>query len=273
MLSSHGIEIETFEIVAQDRALRKRVKKAVARGVALLIIGGGDGAMATAVDGLANTATVLGVLPLGTGNSFAKTLAIPSDVVRAVEIIAAGRATHVDLGTANGKHFANFATVGLSAEIAENASHALKAVIGAAAYVAAGFGPFLSSRPFRAKIAYDGAKLVVSTQQMVIASGRYFGSHPVTPDASIRDGRLAFFTTTGVSRLAVARMYVAFALGLQNRLPDAYSLSAREISIRTSSRQAVSIDGNPFGTTPVRFGIAPRALRVMVPSEFADAVE
>ena len=268
LFASREIEVDAFELVPDERALRKRARKAVKRGAGILVVGGGDGSMASAVDVLAHAETILGVLPLGTGNSFAQTLSIPTELEQAVDVIAAGRAARVDLGCANGRYFANFATVGLSAEIADNAPHALKRFIGPAAYLAGGIVPFFRHGAFRAKINYDGKKRTIATHQIVVASGRYFGRAPVTPDASIRSGSLALFTTTGISRVALARMYVSFWFGLQTRLPDAVALSARAIEIRASPKQLVSIDGNPLGKTPVAFRVAPAALRVFVPPSF-----
>ena len=171
----------------------------------------------------------------------------------------------------NGTHFVNFATIGLSAEIADRVPNVLKKILGRLAYAVGGVGSFVSHRPFRAKIRHDGGKNDFHTQQIVIASGRFFGHQPVTPDASIVDRRLSFFTTTGVSYFEVARMYVAFGLGLQTRLPDALAFSSRGIVVKASPRQLVSIDGRTLGKTPARFGIAPRALRVCVPAGFDDA--
>ncbi len=267
-LRARGIEPDGIERCTNERGLRKRAKRAVRDGVEVLIVGGGDGSMTTAADVLAHQETALGILPMGTGNSFALTLGMSNDVGAALDVIAGGRVERVDLGKAGNRHFANFAVVGLSAEIAENAPSALKPVIGPAAYVVGGIVPFLRHRPFRARVRYDGGKLKFETHQIVIASGRFFGKTPVTPDATITDGRLTFFATQGATRLDAARTYLAFGIGTQTLLPNAIFFSATKIVLETSRRQVVSIDGNELGSTPVRFGIAPRALRVLVPASF-----
>ncbi len=271
MLEARGIDVDAFVVAKDEAVLRKTLKKFRKSGVTLAIVGGGDGAMTVAADVLAHTKCALGVLPLGTGNSFALTLGIDDALEKAIDVIAAQRIVEIDLGTVNGTHFANFATIGLSAEIADRAPHALKKLIGRAAYAVGGIGSFFTHKPFRARIRYDIGKSELRTQQIVIASGRFFGHQPVTPDASIVDRRLSFFTTTGVSHLEVARMYVAFGLGLQTRLPDAVAFSSKEIVVKTKPKQLVSIDGQTLGKTPARFGVAPRALRVCVPAGFDDA--
>jgi YegS/Rv2252/BmrU family lipid kinase len=275
LLAEHGVEAVTFAIVENERDLRKQVKRARKSGIGHIIVGGGDGSMATAVDLLAKRDVVLGVLPLGTGNSFARSVGLDDSLDKALAALAAPRVERVDLGLVNGTYFANFATIGLSAEIAASASRGLKRAIGAASYVASGIVPFVHRRPFRAKVTWDDGtrrkeKKSLETVQIVVASGRFFGHRPIAPDATIVDHRLAFFTTTGVSHLEVARMYFAMGLGLQNELPDAIAFSAQEIVVKAKPKQRVSIDGNAFGETPARFRVAPCALRVIVGPDFDD---
>lgn len=269
-LAAHGIDVAAIVTVEDSTTLFKRVRKLVQRGAAAILVGGGDGSMAEAAGALADRETILGVLPLGTGNSFAQTLGIGTALDRAIEIIAGGRIAAVDLGIVNGRYFANFATIGLSAEIAAKTPHALKGIIGSAAYAVGGIVPFVRARPFRARIRWPQGEFDLRTYQMVIASGRLFGTAPVLPDASITDGKLAFFTSDGLSHFDLARMYVAFGLGLQTRLPDAVTLTAGELCIKTKGKQPINIDGNPAGTTPARFAVARAALRVFVPASFGS---
>ncbi|GAC1406451.1 MAG: diacylglycerol kinase [Candidatus Velthaea sp.] len=269
LLVARGITVDDFQLVEGHTKITKRVRAAARRGAKLIIVGGGDGTMALAVNGLAYRKAALGVLPLGTGNSFAKTLGISEDLSQAVDVIAAGNVARVDLGVVNKTYFANFATIGLSAEIGSNTSHDLKKIIGPLAYAVGGVGPLLHHKPFTASVKWEGGRLDIPTQQMVIASGRYFGKQPLTPEATITDGKLAFFTTSGVSQLDVAVMYVAMGLGQQAHLPNAHALSAKRLTIRTKPKQPLSIDGDALGTTPAKFSIARAALRVCVPADFS----
>ena len=270
-LAARGIEVAELIGVDGGVALEERVRRFRKNGAKAIIVGGGDGSMMIAANVLAHRDTILGVLPLGTGNSFAQTLGIGTDVDTALDIIASAHVAAVDLGVVNKRYFVNFATVGLSAEIAAKTPHALKPLIGPLAYAVGGIVPFLYAKAFKARIRWDGGKLKLETQQMVIASGRFFGRTPVLPDATIVDGKLAFFTTDGTSHFDIARMYVAFGLGLQTRLPDAHFFSAPKIRIHTNRKVSISVDGDPAGTTPATFRIAKRALRVFVPLSFDDA--
>jgi YegS/Rv2252/BmrU family lipid kinase len=271
LLAERGIEVNAFCPVEGEVELRRSVKRAVKSGAKLVIVGGGDGSMTTAVDVLAKRDIVLGILPLGTGNSFARTLGLDDDLEKALDAIGEGRTACVDLGLVNGTYFANFAAIGLSAEIAESAPRSLKRAIGAAAYIVSGLVPFAKSEPFRVNVKWDGGKKRLETRQLVIASGRFFGHQPIAPDATAVDHHLAFFTTTGASHAEIVRMYLALSLGLQESLPDAVAFSARKIRVKTKPKQKISVDGNPLGKTPAKFSVVPRALHVIVGPGFGAA--
>ena len=222
--------------------------------------------MTHAVDCFAHSESVMGVLPFGTGNSFAQSLGIPvGDLAAAVAVIARGHVEQVDLGVVNGTHFANFATIGLSSVIAGETPRLLKKLTGGVAYGLAAIGPMLSHRAFQADIRWKGGKLDVRTQDIIVANGRFYGDTPVTPDATIVDGRLHLFTADNASALEAARTYIALGRGQQARLPDAHVVTAAAFTIRTRKRQTIAIDGSPLSKTPAKFRVAPGALRVFVP--------
>jgi diacylglycerol kinase (ATP) len=260
------VRVAAFHVANDSVELRRHVKRAARAGVGTVIVGGGDGTMAHAVDALARGKTVLGVVPLGTGNSFAQTLGIPrGDVAAAIAIVAAGNVKRVDLGRVNGTYFANFATIGLSSEIAGAAPTSVKSLFGPLAYALAAIKPLFSHRAFRARIRWRGGRLDLGTQDIIVANGRYFGSTPLTPDASITDSRLNLFTTGDPSRIGALRTYLAFGMHDQTKLRDAHVVTAPKFTIRATPRQTIAIDGSLLEKTPARFRVVPAALRVFVP--------
>lgn len=264
-LIARGVAIDEAHVAADARAVRRSVKRAIRAGHELVIVGGGDGTMTQVVGALAHTAATLGVLPLGTGNSFARSLGIESDLDAAVAAIVDGTCKRVDLGRVNKQYFANFSTLGLSADISAATPSGLKSAIGAAAYAVAGIRPLLTHRPFRCRIRWGKNRLDLRTHQIVVANGRFFGTTAILPDATIDDGELALFTTTGTSTWDVAKSFVAMFAGKQIDLRDAHYFSAPKITITSSPRVALAIDGDVIGKTPARFSVDPQALRVMVP--------
>lgn len=110
-LSSAGLDVEVELLSGGDCAVRCR---AIAeRGAPQVIVGGGDGTISAAASALAGTETVLGILPLGTLNHFARDLGIPADVDEAAGLIARRSERRVDLGEMNDRIFINNSAIGL----------------------------------------------------------------------------------------------------------------------------------------------------------------
>jgi diacylglycerol kinase (ATP) len=267
-LRERQIPIDEVLLAKTGREIRAYTRRAIRRGSKLIIAGGGDGTMTTIAGELAFGDVTLGVVPLGTGNSFAQSLGIALDIEAAADVIAGGRCAHVDLGKAGRTYFANFATIGLPAEIARQTPRSLKSLVGTIAYVIAGLRPAIAQNAFVCDLRWEKNHTRLTTKQLIIASGRIYGNTPVTPEASITDGKLTVFTATGLSHAEVARLYIALALGRQHEMPDAYRFKASSVRVRTSARQRVSLDGEEWGRTPARFSIAHKALRVLVPADF-----
>jgi YegS/Rv2252/BmrU family lipid kinase len=271
MLIDRGIEVKRTDLVTSHRELCRGVRRAVKSGAGLVIVGGGDGTMTTAAGQLAKSKSVLGVLPLGTGNSFALSLGI-TDLDVAVAAIVGGREVAVDLGHVNGTYFANFATIGLSSTIARATPNGLKKILGAAAYVLAGMWPALRSRPFHCKVQADERTLDFQTYQVIIANGRYFGLTPLTPEASLDSGNLTFYSTSDATIVDAAKTYASLLLDRHELQANAHILDAKRLRVRAKPAQPVAIDGEQFGTTPATFKIVAGALRVMVPAVTAPNV-
>ena len=110
-LAEAGIDAEIELVGGKD--IEARCAAAGERGDPLIIVGGGDGTVSAATKALIETRTVLGILPLGTLNHFARDLGIPLKIDAAAELIADGRPRSVDVGELNGELFINNSAIGL----------------------------------------------------------------------------------------------------------------------------------------------------------------
>ena len=111
------------------------VKEAVRSGAPMVIVGGGDGSLSCTVDEVVDRDCVFALLPLGTANSFARTLGIPLDLDGAIDTIATGQRRRIDLGMIDDDYFANCAAMGLSPMIGEGVPHNLKRYLGRVGYL------------------------------------------------------------------------------------------------------------------------------------------
>ena len=262
-----GVRITASHAVGRGRELSKRLRTILKDEPPIIAVAGGDGSMTRAVAELAHRRSVLAVLPLGTGNSFARSLGIP-DVQTAIAAIATGKCCKIDVGIVNGRYFANFATIGLTSEIAARTPDVLKRIAGVGAYVLAGLVPALRDHRFHVELEGKNVRFHGDVHQVIVASGRYFGETPLLPAASATSGNLAVFTTTADGVPGVAKEFLAVARGRQTELEQAHWWTTERVKVKARQRQLVAIDGKPIDKTPARFKIAPKALRVLVPLEF-----
>ncbi len=267
-LPKRGVEIVETHMVRRRKSLKKRIRQAVKSGAKLIVVIGGDGTQTAAVGELAHTDSVLAVVPAGTGNSFAFSLGIKDDLEAAIDTIADGKEIRVDVGIVNGTYFANFATIGLIADAANRTPRGLKRIVGPIAYGVAALQSLLRDKPFELHVKWKKETLKIVTHQAIVASGRYFGWQPLTPQATLRSGDLAFFAAAGDKAQDVITTNAALLRGDHTELEHAHYFSAPEIKIRTKPKQPLNIDGHALGTTPAKFKIAPKALRVLVPQDF-----
>jgi YegS/Rv2252/BmrU family lipid kinase len=231
------------------------------------VVCGGDGTQSAVVPYFRKSKSTLGVVPAGTGNSFALGLGIEGTFEAAADAIAHGQERLVDLGCVNGTYFANFVTIGLAAQIGEETPRILKAVLGPVAYGLAGIEPMLTHKPFRAELRWKGHRLQVHTHQIIVANGRFYGHQPLAPDATLDDGRLTVFVRDTKGRIDVMRTYLALLRGEQANLSGVHLFSTdSKLKISTKPKAPVAVDGDDFGKTPLRLHVAPRALRVMAPA-------
>src|ERR1051325_7740363 len=172
---AENIDLLEIHALRQPTQVLNETEKAVAGGVPLIIIGGGDGTLSGVVGPFFGSKSVLGVLPLGTGNQFARDLGIDAEIESACRVLTEGKHADVDVGIVNNRHFLNVATAGLSTLIAREMTVDSKRRLGRFAYLFA-FAKALSRvRPFRASLTMNEEEHTFKTLQVVAGNGRVHG--------------------------------------------------------------------------------------------------
>ena len=234
--------------------------------VDLVIIGGGDGTLNAAVDGLVDTHLSLGILPLGTANDLARTLGIPNSLPEACEIIAKGQVQRIDLGWVNGKHFFNVASMGLSVQITQMLTKETKRRWGVLAYAITALQSILQARPFSAEIRINGKSISVKTVQIAVGNGRYYGGGmTVVHDATIDDQRLDLYSLELRHWWQIVAILPAMRQGRHSNSSVVRSLRGQEIEVYTRKPRPINTDGEITTHTPAHFRVIPQALAVLVP--------
>lgn len=256
-------------VVEPDKQKRKDSSEAIrahAEEVDAVVVAGGDGSVNSAAAGLAETGLPAGIVPMGTANDLAKTLAIPLDAEEAVETILSGHRRPIDLGVANDKYFLNAASIGVSTRIARALHGPYKKRFGVFAYGIATLRVLTQARVFHAEIEIDGKVEVVKTIQITVGSGRRYGGFlTIHEDAEPDDGLLDLIAVRINRWWQILPLTPALLRGHYGNRKKVLTHTMREVIVRTRSSHDVDLDGDLLTTTPVSFSVRPAAIEIFVP--------
>ena len=282
-LQSLGVPLGATYALNNPTRLPEIVREVLSEGAGKsydkLILGGGDGSISSVVDFLAHHETVLGLLPLGTANDFARTLGIPSGFSRipaACETIARGKVVDVDLGLIGDNYYVNLASAGLSVGVTQALTPRLKRNAGALAYPLAAVKAFLKHKPFSAKLVFpDGDHEAVEMERLLqvgVGNGRFYGGGMlVAPDSSMDDRSLDVYTIE-IPRhrdLIGTVRYLKSGDFIVGKAINHYRTS--RVVLQTEPELAVNVDGELVAHTPQSFSLEPNALKVLVPQDSFSA--
>jgi len=246
------------------------VRDAVASNADIVVLGGGDGTLSAGALAMVGGAKPLGVLPLGTLNHFAKDLGIPLDLDAAVETIRAGHVMDVDVGEVNGRVFLNNSSIGLY-PIAVAEREELRHRTGGGkglAMLRASADVFTRFPLLEVTLPMEGRPTRLTTPFVFVGNNRYEMSLlALGTRSSLQGGELSVYIPRNGGRLGLLQLFFRGLLGRLDQERDFHSTAVPSIEIRTRRRSLrVSLDGEVAQiTSPIRFLIRPRALRVVAP--------
>lgn len=252
----------------------------VRNGAALVIAAGGDGTANEVVDGLllAGGGPELGVISVGTGRDFIRTLGGHADLAAAVESIGSGRTRRIDAGRVTYldddghrgmRHFLNVASLGVSGPTvrAVNTSKQGRRVYGKLAFYYHTVVELLRYRAQDVRVRFDDGETVdVHTALVVAANGRYFGSGMmIAPDAAIDDGQFDVLVYRAEGKLRMILDFNLIYRGAHVGLPRVMLKRCRWIEVEPTGDAAtnsaiIEVDGESPGRIPARFEVLPGAL-------------
>jgi YegS/Rv2252/BmrU family lipid kinase len=248
-----------------------------------IIAVGGDGTFSEVANGFIRDdrpirpQACLGIVPLGTGGDFQRSLGISSELGDAISVLATGAPREIDLGRAvfrghdggrQSRYFLNLVSFGMGGEVAARAKNFLSPLGGKTAFLYATFEVFLRYRAKKVELTLDSAAASQSFSilNIAIGNGRFHGGGMhVCPRALLDDGLLDV-TVIDYLRLPV----------LLRDLPVLYSdniyvhpktrhLRARRIVAEAAETTRIEVDGEPLGTLPLEVTVLPASLKVVAP--------
>jgi YegS/Rv2252/BmrU family lipid kinase len=256
--------------------LRELAGQAVDGGATLVVAVGGDGTVNEVASGLVGaTAVDLAVLPRGTGVDFVRTYRIPTKLEEAVEVVLRGRLREIDAGRvafrawsgeAGSGWFFNAAGAGMSGAIAKRANESTKLFGGMVSYLWSTLAVFARWRNTDVQVTVDEQTRSGRMHEVIVANGRYVAAGMMLcPEALPDDGLFDVLVIGDVTKRDLVQTLPKIYRGTHLPHPKAELLRGTVVSVDSEQALPIQLDGEQPGTTPVRFELVPRALRLRVP--------
>ncbi|NBB85077.1 MAG: YegS/Rv2252/BmrU family lipid kinase [Bacteroidetes bacterium] len=250
-----------------------RAAEAAAADYDRVIAMGGDGTIHEVVNGLmtAEAPPALAIVPLGTGNDLARTLALPTDPLEALALVAEGEARALDLirvqPTDGATRYAiNAAAGGFSGQVDEELTPEMKRRWGPLAFLLGAVSALPDIEAHDTRMAFDGEEpAAVDAFNVVVANGRMAGGgKPVAPVANPEDGKLDVVTVHAGTLVELSQVAAQLVAGTYLGHPLVTHRRARSVRVEASPGMWFNVDGELLTNEPVTFEAAPQALSVVV---------
>jgi diacylglycerol kinase (ATP) len=268
-MDEHDWTYDLYQITGDDD-VAGIVRAACMRGVELVIAAGGDGTVAGVVNGLWQTNTYLGILPLGTGNVLARAMGIPNTPEQALDLIVGTHALQpLDVMRVAGQVFVLNVSAGLSARAMRDTRSEQKRRFGMLAYAWTIAGNLLQFQPRHFNLTVDGHHVQVRASEILVANGAFLHEPPFPygPPEGFNDQQFSVYILTA----RTLADYLGLIWGLR-RGSAKRQTGLRMLRIRTSITidalrrpQPVQADGEWIGHTPVTVQLLPGAVHLIVP--------
>jgi len=235
---------------------------------------GGDGTINEVANGLAGTDAVLGVLPCGTGNDFARSLGVSKDLAQAFRTLMEGQVCAVDLGHTESRYFINGIGVGFDARVNYEARQ-LKGLRGTALYLASILRTLSKYKALEMEVRFNGTSR--SGKTYLVAAGNGFsvgGGFMLTPDARLDDALLDICHIDEIGLGTIVRHFGKLYNGRIGRVKQVTMAQSPHLEIQCAAGMPVHMDGEVIATRAQRLSVrmVPGALKVIGFAGCASAV-
>lgn len=251
-------------------AMRQAVRELLAASCNRLVVGGGDGTLHLVAGEILAAATsnvTLGLVPLGTGCDFARTLALPKKPREALELALEGEAKPVDTGVIDGPEgrlfFVNVASAGISGLVDELVNANPRR--GALAFFTSTLRALRCYRPVVAQVEVEGQAFFSGPILLAaVANGKSFGKGmKIAPLARVEDGLLDVVVVAAVKGVQLLRRLPLVYLGRHLHLPPVRFARGKDVRLRFAEMPPpFDVDGECVPSGPARFSVMPGALKV-----------
>ena len=228
---------------------------------------GGDGLTGAVAGALRESGGrgVLGVVPGGRGNDFARKLGIPADPEAACDALVHGTERSIDVADVGGRTYVGIASAGLDSDV-QDIANATRLRLGTLVYL---YGTLLALRRWRPAtwtVTIDGATHTYAGYSVAVAnSGVFGGGMKLVPDADLADGQLDVVLSATTPKLTFLRNLPRVFAGTHVDQPEMTIVRGREVTFTADRPFVAYADGDPISDLPATVRVLPGALRVIAP--------
>jgi YegS/Rv2252/BmrU family lipid kinase len=257
-------------------------RNALLKGFQVIVCVGGDGTLYEVVngfmddDGPVQPEAMLGFIPIGTGCDFIKTVSIPKDINRAMDVICESFTRSIDVGRleymdhggrCKTSYFHNVTSFGLGGEVVERVNRTTKAFGGFVSFIWATLISLFVYHKKRIRLRIDDTfEDTVATWNVAVANGQYHGGGMwVAPEAKIDDGLFHVTVIGDFSLVEVFRHLPKLYNGRLFELEKVRSLLGRRVEAFSDQQVLLDVDGEQPGTLPVTITVISSAIRLITP--------
>lgn len=240
-----------------DRAEREEV------GVVFAV--GGDGTVHEVAKRLIGRTPALGILPIGSGNGFARHIGLPLDPAMTLDACRTARIVTIDTAEVNGMPFLGVMGIGFDAVVADR--FASSNVRGLETYVKEGLRAFADFRAEEYEVSCGGTVKQEKAFVIAIANASQYGNNArIAPLASLQDGLLDVVIVHDITVLTAPLLLARLFQGTLHQANTVSSAQCAEVHIRRPSAGPAHLDGEPVSLPEeLHVRIVPQSLRLLVP--------
>ncbi len=263
-----GLEVVPL---SRDMDVAQQVRERMDRGIKLFVAGGGDGTINSVLQALVHTDAVLGVIPTGTFNHFARDLNVPLTWREALDVALSGTTRQIDAARVNDRFFVNNLSMGLYPELVARREARGRDYPRWKARILAAFATLQKYPHVAIAVETEHHQEAIRTHVFMVSNNSY-DLNRIGIDAprnTLEEGRLAVYWLPHLPRIALMRFVGHYLAGRVKQTPGFRSFRTVRLKVQSAkSRLEVGIDGEVFTlSTPLIITILPKSLQVRVPRD------
>lgn len=262
----------TYQFCKSAEDGTSKALEAVADGIDLVLVAGGDGTVNTVGCSLIGTNTIIGVIPSGSGNGFARHFEIPLGPNKAVRALADAKVKSIDIGKVNGRPFLVTCSMAWDASIVRSFEKSL--VRGVLPYVFAGVNEFFQYRAQPVRISIDDAEPVEYKDPIVFTVAnlsQYGGGAVIAPSARSDDGRLEVVLALSRDLPQLIINFPRLFDGSVDKIRELITFKFQKLTVERGHEADIQVDGELVSAGKrIEIEVVPSALKVLVPVASGD---